>query len=72
MPVIVATPSINMPGMSASISGIEVWAPEEEVVASRVVAVDADVPVASLPIEWAIEIGGCNERVPLPVEQYIA
>ena len=58
--------------MSASIGSIEMWASEVEVVTSWVVAIDAEVPIACLPVEWAIEIGGCEECVPLPVEQYVA
>ena len=57
--------------MSTSIGGIEMWASEVEVVTSRVVAIDAEVPIASFPIEWAVEIGGCEECVPLPIEQYV-
>ena len=69
--VIVAASSINMPCMSASICCIEMRASEVEVVTSRVVAIDAEVPIASFPIEWAVEIGGCEECVPLPIEQYV-
>ena len=58
--------------MSTSIGGIEMWASEVEVVTPRVVAIDAEVPIACLPVEWAIEIGGCDECVPLPVEQNVA
>ena len=70
--VIVAASAIHMPCMSASIGSIEMWASEVEVVTSWVVAIDAEVPIACLPVEWTIEIGGCEECVPLPVEQYVA
>jgi len=61
-----------VPGMSAAIAGIEHGAPEVEVVAVRIAQIDSEVPVAVAPVEWAIEVGGIDEGLPLPVEQHIA
>jgi hypothetical protein len=41
-------------------------------VAVRIAQIDAEVPETVTPVEWAIEIGGCTEGVPLPVQQDIA
>jgi hypothetical protein len=70
--VIVTVSTVTMPGMSATIGGIEVRTTEVEVVTMGVTEVDAEVPVACVPVEWAIEIVGCHECIPLPVEQDIA
>ena len=66
--IVVTAISMDMPGMSATIGGIESRTPEEEVVAVRIAGIDAEVPVACLPVEWTIEIGGCYKGVPLPLE----
>ena len=63
---------MNVPGVTAAIAGVEHGASEEEVVAVRIARVDAEVPVASFPVQGAVEVGGGNERVPLPVEQHVA
>ena len=70
--VIPASSSNTVPGVSASVAGIEHGAPEVEVVAVRIAGIDAEVPVAAFPVEWAIEVGGCAEGLPLPVEQDVA
>ena len=70
--VVVAVSAMTVPGMPAVIGGIEVRTSEVEIVPMRVAQIDAEVPVASLPVEWAIEIAGGHEGVPLPVEQDIA
>ena len=69
--VVVAAIAVDMPRMSATIGDIEVRTSEVEVVAMRIAGIDAEVPVAGLPVEGAIEIGGCQEGVPLPVEKNI-
>ena len=69
--VIVAAVSMNVPSMSAAISGIEGWTSEKEVVTVRITGIDAKVPVACLPVERTIEIGGCDVSLPLPVVQDI-
>jgi len=65
--VVVAVTAYAMPGVSATIAGIENWASEVEVVAMWIACIDAKVPIACFPIEWSIEIAGCTESVPLPV-----
>ena len=70
--VVVTMSPMNVPGMSSTIGGIEVRTSEEEIVTMRIAAIDAEVPVACLPVEWAIEVAGCQVGVPLPVEQDIA
>ena len=67
-----AVSSYPVPGMCTTIAGIEDGASEVEVVAMRVAGVDAEVPIASFPVQGTIEVGGCAESLPLPVEQDIA
>ena len=69
--VVVATVAMDMPGMTSTIGGIESRTPEEEVVAVRIAGIDAEMPVACLPVERTIEIGGCDVGLPLPVVQDI-
>ena len=71
MSVIVAVNAVVMPGMGATIGGIEVGTSEVEVVTMRIAEIDAEVPVACLPVERAVEVTGCHEGVPLPVEEDI-
>ena len=70
--VIVAVTAMTMPGMTSAIGHIEVRISEVEIVTVRVAEIDAEVPVACLPVEWAVEIGGCHKGVPLPVVEDIA
>ena len=70
--VIVASSAYHMPGMTATIGGIEGWTSKEEVVAVRVACIYGKVPETVTPVEWAIEVGGCAEGFPLPVQQDIA
>jgi hypothetical protein len=69
--IVVTAISMDMPGMSATIGGIEVRTSEVEVITMRIAGVDAEVPVASLPIKGTVEIAGCNKGIPLPVEEDI-
>ena len=68
VPVVVATVAMNMPCMTTTISGVEVRTSEEEIVTVWIAGIDAKVPVACLPIEWTIKIGGCDISLPLPIE----
>ena len=72
MSVIVSMTSMVVPGMSATIGGIEVRTSEVEIVTVRITQIDAEVPVACLPVERTVEIAGCHKGVPLPVEENIA
>ena len=67
-----ASSSIPVPAVSASVYGVEVRASEEEVVSARVSCVDGEMPVASVPVEWAIEVSGSQEGSVLPVEENVA
>jgi hypothetical protein len=58
--------------MTATIDVPEVGAAKVEVVAMGIAGIDAEVPVTSLPVQGAIEIGGCQVGLILPVEQYVA
>ena len=66
--VIVTISTMNVPSVSTAIGGIEVRTSKEEIVTMRITAIDAEVPVTCLPVEWAIEIAGCYVGIPLPVE----
>ena len=48
--VVVSMTAMSVPGVSTTIGGIEVWTPEVEVVTMRIAAIDAEVPVTSLPV----------------------
>ena len=72
VPTFVITPAgVIPPTVTAMVRGEEVWATEVEVVAMRIAGVDAEVPVAAIPVQWAVEIGGCTEGIPLPLVEDI-
>ena len=70
--IVVAMSAMNVPGMSTTIGCIEVWASEVEVIAMRIAAIDTEVPVTSLPIEWTVEVAGSYVCIPLPIIQNLA
>jgi hypothetical protein len=70
--VIPRATTIVMPSMSASIGYIEMRTTEIEVITMRIACIDAEVPVATLPPQWAIEIACCAESLILPVEKNIS
>ena len=72
MAVIIATSANYVPGVSATISSIEHRTSKEEVVTVWIARIDGEVPETVKPIERTIEIGGCTESIPLPIEQNIA
>ena len=67
MAMIVTMSAYYVPGMSATIGGIEYRTSEVEVVAVRIAAIDGEVPEAIKPVEWTEEVGCCAEGFPLPV-----
>ena len=67
--VIPTSSAVHAPTVSSTINVPEVRASEIEVVTIGVAGVDAEVPVTGFPVEGAIEVGGCNIHVVLPVEQ---
>jgi hypothetical protein len=72
MVIVVAVTTDVVPGVTAAIAGIEYRASEVEVVAVRIAGVDAEVPVAAVPVERTVEVAGGTESLPLPVKQNIA
>ncbi len=64
--------AVHPPAVSATIDGPEMGVTEVEIVAIGVAGVDAEVPIACIPVEWTIEIACCHIGVVLPVEQYVA
>ena len=58
--------------MASAIAGIKDGTAEVEVVAVRIAGIYSEVPVASFPVEWTIEVAGGTERLPLPVQQHVA
>lgn len=70
--VIPASSTVHAPAVTATIDSIEVRPSEVEIVAVGIACIDAEVPVAGVPVEWTIEIGGFNISAILPVEQYVA
>ena len=69
--VVIAVSAVHVPGMAATIGGIEVRTSEVEIVTIRIAGIDAEVPVACLPVERAVEIAGGDECLPLPIEEDI-
>ena len=69
--VIPTASAVAVPTVATAIDGVEVWASEVEEVAVGIAGVDAEVPIASLPVEWTIEICGCQIGLILPIEQDI-
>jgi len=63
--------AVVVPAVTTIVAIVEVWATEIIVVAIRIAGIDAEMPVACLPVEWAIEVAGCAIGRILPVEQNI-
>ena len=70
--VVVAVRAVQVPGMSATVCDVEVRASEVEVVAVRIAGIDAEVPITCAPVQWAVEVAGCDVCLPLCVEQNVA
>ena len=58
--------------MTSTVRYVEVRATEVEIVAARIAGVDTEVPVACIPVERTVEVGGIEICSILPVEQDIA
>ena len=48
--IVISVSAMNVPSMTSSICGIEVWTSEIEVVTMRVTAIDAEMPISCFPI----------------------
>ena len=72
MALIVASTAIPVPAVAATIAHVEVGTSEVEIVAPRIVGIDAEVPEASVPVQRTVEIGGCTIEVPLPRIENVA
>lgn len=71
-PAVPTASGVHSPAVTATVADVEVWAAKIEIVAARVSGIDAEVPISSPPIKWAIEICGIDIRAILPVEQDVA
>ena len=65
--VVISVSAMNVPCVTSTICGVEVWASEIEIITVWVTTIDAEMPISCLPVEWAIEICGSYVSVPLPV-----
>lgn len=64
---VVTAVAVAAPAVSATVSCVERWTSEVEVVAVGVARIDVEMPTACAPIERTIEVCGCAECLPLPV-----
>ena len=65
--MVVAAGAVVCPAVSTPIVQIYGRTAKVEVGAHRIAGIDAKVPVASTPVQWAIEIGGGRKGSPLCV-----
>lgn len=70
--LIVAAASVAPPAVASAIGDVDGRTAEVEVVAPRIACVDSEMPVAGAPVERTVEICGCAESVPLPVQEDVA
>ena len=70
--IVVSVRAVKMPGVCTTIGSIECRTSEVEVVAVRIAGIDAEVPITCAPVQWAVEVVGCDVCLPLCVEQNVA
>ena len=70
--VIPRATAISVPSVSTAINRVEARHSEVEVGAVRIAGIDAEVPVATAPVQRTIEISGVEVHSVLPVEEDIA
>ena len=58
--------------MTSAICCVECRSAEVEVVTMWITSVDTEVPIAVMPIQWAIEVARSDECSPLCIQQHIA
>lgn len=68
----VAASAVMVPAVSSPVGGVEHRTSEEEVVAVGIAAIDGEMPVASFPVERAVEVGRCQIGIVLPAEEDVA
>ena len=61
-----------MPAVTATILYVNGGTAKEEIVAIRVAGINAEMPIACVPVERTIEIGGVTESTILPRQQDVA
>lgn len=66
MSFIEAASSVPVPTMASAIGGIKAGTSEIEVFTMGIACVHTKMPIACIPIEGTVEIGGCTEQIPLP------
>ena len=70
--VVVTASTYSVPSVSTSVSCIEVRTSKVEVVTMRIACIDAEVPVACIPVKRTVEISSVDKRIPLCFQQDIA
>ena len=70
--IVVSVRAVKMPGVCTTIGSIECRTSEVEVVTVRIAGIDAEVPITCAPVQWAVEVAGCDVCLPLCVEQNVA
>lgn len=63
--------AVAVPAVTSAVHGVEVWCTEIEVVTVWVASVYAEVPIACIPIERTVKIGGIAVHAILPIEQNV-
>lgn len=69
--MIPAPATVSVPAVPSVVCYHEIGAAKVEEVAARVTGVDAEVPVATVPIQRTVKVGGCRVGAVLPVEQNV-
>ena len=70
--VVPAATTVHVPAVTTTIGDIEVRTSEVEVAAVRIAGIDAEVPVATVPVQGTIEVAGGAVCAILPIEQNVA
>ncbi len=70
--VIIAVSAVHVPAVATPIGSIEMGASIVEIVAVGIAGIDAEMPVARAPVEGAVEVGGCDIGIPLPIIEDVA
>ena len=60
-----------MPAVTSAVHGVEAWRTKIKVVTVWIAGVHAEVPIACVPIERTVKIGGIAVHAILPIEQNV-